>query len=89
LSATADPRVSFGGRKSSGFGLTRGREGLLEMTALKTVVVQRSRDLRAYRATTPDHLPFFAAYLQAVHGGSWTARWNGLRRFFRAAHRLN
>jgi aldehyde dehydrogenase (NAD+) len=86
---TADPRVSFGGRKSSGFGLTRGREGLLEMTALKTVVVQRNRDLRAYRATTPDHLPFFVAYLQAVHGGSWTARWNGLRRFFRAARRLN
>jgi acyl-CoA reductase-like NAD-dependent aldehyde dehydrogenase len=86
---TADPRVSFGGRKSSGFGLTRGREGLLEMTALKTVVVQRNHDLRAYRATTPDHLPFFAAYLQAVHGGSWTARWNGLRRFFRAARRLN
>jgi aldehyde dehydrogenase (NAD+) len=86
---TADPRVSFGGRKSSGFGLTRGREGLLEMTALKTVIMQRSRDLRAYRATTPDHLPFFAAYLQAVHGGSWSARWNGLRRFFRAARRLN
>jgi aldehyde dehydrogenase (NAD+) len=87
--ATADPRLSFGGRKSSGFGLTRGREGLLEMTALKTVVVQRSRDLRAYRPTTPDHVPFFAAYLQAVHGGSWSARWNGLRRLFRAARRLN
>jgi len=87
--ATADPRISFGGRKSSGFGITRGREGLLEMTALKTVVVQRSRDLRPYRATTPDHLPFFAAYLQAVHGGSWSARWNGLRRLFRAARRLD
>jgi acyl-CoA reductase-like NAD-dependent aldehyde dehydrogenase len=86
--ATADPRVSFGGRKSSGFGLTRGREGLLEMTTLKTVVVQRSRDLRAYCATTSDHVPFFAAYLQAVHGGGWAARWKGLRRFFRAARRL-
>ena len=51
--ATADPRVSFGGRKASGFGVTRGREGLLEMTALKTVIAQRSRDLRAYRPTTP------------------------------------
>ncbi len=58
--STADPRVSFGGRKSSGFGVTRGREGLLEMTALKTIVAQRSRDLRAYRPTTPDHQPFFA-----------------------------
>ena len=87
--ATADPRVSFGGRKASGFGVTRGREGLLEMTALKTVVVQRSRDLRAYRPTTPDHQPFFAAYLEAVHGGSWLARWHGLRRLLRAASRLD
>jgi aldehyde dehydrogenase (NAD+) len=87
--AAADPRVSFGGRKASGFGLTRGREGLLEMTALKTVVTQHSRDLRAYRPTTPDHEPFFAAYLQAVHGGSWRARWHGLRRFFRVASKLD
>jgi aldehyde dehydrogenase (NAD+) len=87
--STADPRISFGGRRSSGFGVTRGREGLLEMTALKTIIVQRSRDLRAYRPTTPDHQPFFAAYLEAVHGGNWIARWTGLRRFLRAAARLD
>jgi acyl-CoA reductase-like NAD-dependent aldehyde dehydrogenase len=87
--ATADPRVSFGGRGSSGFGLTRGPEGLLEMTVLKTIVTQRSRDLRPYRPTTPAHRPFFAAYLEAVHGGNWLARWNGLRRLLRAAARLN
>jgi acyl-CoA reductase-like NAD-dependent aldehyde dehydrogenase len=86
--ATADPRVSFGGRRSSGFGTTRGREGLLEMTTLKTIVAQRSHDLRAYRPTTPGHRPFFAAYLQAVHGGNWLTRWNGLRRFLRSATRL-
>jgi acyl-CoA reductase-like NAD-dependent aldehyde dehydrogenase len=87
--ATADPRVSFGGRKSSGFGATRGREGLLEMTTLKTIVAQRSRDRRAYRPTTPAHQPFFAGYIQAVHGGNWLARWHGLRRFLRAAARLD
>ena len=86
--ATADPRVGFGGRKSSGFGVTRGREGLLEMTALKTVIAQRSRALRAYCPTTPDHQPFFAAYLEAVHGGGWLVRWNGLRRFLHFAARL-
>jgi acyl-CoA reductase-like NAD-dependent aldehyde dehydrogenase len=86
---TADPRVSFGGRKSSGFGATRGREGLLEMTTLKTIVAQRSRDRRAYRPTTPAHQPFFAGYIQAVHGGNWLARWHGLRRFLRAAARLD
>ena len=87
--ATADPRVSCGGRKSSGFGLSRGREGLLEMTTLKTIVAQRSRDRRAYRPTTPAHQPFFAGYIKAVHGGHWVARWHGLRRFLRAAARLD
>ncbi len=87
--ATADPRLSFGGRKASGFGLTRGREGLLEMTVLKTVVAQLSRDLRAYRPTTPQHEPFFAAYLEAVHSGSWRARWHGLRRLLRVASKLD
>jgi acyl-CoA reductase-like NAD-dependent aldehyde dehydrogenase len=87
--ATADPRVSFGGRKASGFGITRGREGLLEMTALKTVVAQHSHDLRAYRPTTPGHEPFFAAYLEAVHSGSWRTRWHGLRRLLRIASKLD
>jgi acyl-CoA reductase-like NAD-dependent aldehyde dehydrogenase len=86
---TADPRVSFGGRKASGFGVTRGREGLLEMTTLKTIVTQRSRDRRAYRPTTPAHQPFFAGYIQAVHGGRWRTRMQGLRRFLRAAARLD
>jgi aldehyde dehydrogenase (NAD+) len=87
--STADPRVSFGGRKASGFGSTRGREGLLEMTTLKTIVAQRSRGLRAYRPATSRHQPFFAAYLEAVHGGSWLARWKGLRRLLWAAARLD
>ena len=87
--STADPRISFGGRKASGFGLTRGREGLLEMTVLKTIVTQRGRDLRAYRPTTPDHQSFFAAYIQAVHSATWPERWQGLRQFLRIAPRLN
>jgi acyl-CoA reductase-like NAD-dependent aldehyde dehydrogenase len=87
--STADPRVAFGGRGSSGFGITRGREGLLEMTTLKTIVNQRSRGLHAYRPTTLQHLPLFAAYLQMVHAETWRERWTGMRRFFRAAPRLN
>jgi acyl-CoA reductase-like NAD-dependent aldehyde dehydrogenase len=86
--SAADPRIAFSGRRSSGFGVTRGREGLLEMTALKTVVVQRSRDRRAYRPTTSAHQSFFAAYIASVHSGSWRARWQGLRSFFRVAANL-
>ena len=86
--AAADPRVSFGGRKSSGFGVSRGREGLLEMTTLKTILTQRGRDRRAYQPTTADHQAFFAAYLEVAHSGGWLARWRGLRKFVRAAARL-
>ena len=38
---TADPRLPFGGRHRSGFGVTRGAEGLLDMTIVKTVSTRR------------------------------------------------
>jgi acyl-CoA reductase-like NAD-dependent aldehyde dehydrogenase len=43
LIPTADPRVSFGGRGHSGWGVTRGPEGLREMTRLKVICERRGR----------------------------------------------
>jgi acyl-CoA reductase-like NAD-dependent aldehyde dehydrogenase len=43
LIPTADPRVSFGGRAQSGWGVTRGPEGLLEMTRPKVICERRGR----------------------------------------------
>ncbi len=40
---TADPRLPFGGRGRSGFGVTRGAEGLLAMTRVRTVSIRRGR----------------------------------------------
>ena len=82
---TADPRASFGGRGHSGFGSTRGREGLLEMTAVKTVIHQKSRSRMPYQPTTNAHGELFTAYIQAVHSGSWRQRWRGLKALLRAA----
>ena len=42
ITATADPRVPFGGRHLSGYGLTRGAAGLEEMTQLKSIVQPRN-----------------------------------------------
>ena len=42
IAPTADPRVPFGGRGASGYGMTRGAEGLLEMTAVKTLLVRNA-----------------------------------------------
>lgn len=86
--STADPRVPFGGRRRSGFGATRGREGLLEMTALKTIQKQNAGDNRAYARHTPHHEGFFDAYLRTVHGGNWHTRFTGLRDFVGAMMKL-
>jgi aldehyde dehydrogenase (NAD+) len=86
--STADPRVAFGGRKRSGFGSTRGAEGLLEMTAVKTVVVQRSRSRRSYQPTTPTHSRFFAAYIRLAHGRGWRSRLAAFCELFQSARQL-
>ncbi len=86
--ATADPRAPFGGRKRSGFGATRGREGLLEMTALKTIQIQNAKDLRAYAPPTEHHADFVSGYIQTAHGGKWRARLEGLRGFLNAMMKI-
>ncbi len=65
---TADPRISFGGRGHSGFGKSRGPEGLLEMTVSKTIAVQRAGRLRHLEPPHPRGAELFAAYLHLVHG---------------------
>ena len=47
---TADPRLPFGGQGVSGFGVTRGAEGLLEMTAIKAVTIRTGRFPPSLRA---------------------------------------
>ncbi len=82
--ATADPRVPFSGRKRSGFGATRGREGLLEMTVPRAIVRQRSRSRIAYQPITAAHAELFAGYLQAAHARGWRQRLHGLRTMAKA-----
>ena len=49
---TADPRVPFGGRRSSGFGVTRGREGLLAMTVPRVIATRRHGPMTHLRDRT-------------------------------------
>lgn len=50
---TADPRVPFGGSGRSGFGRTRGAEGLLEMTQTRTLCERRGGSLDYLLAPGP------------------------------------
>jgi acyl-CoA reductase-like NAD-dependent aldehyde dehydrogenase len=81
---TADPRIPFGGRRRSGFGVTRGAEGLLEFTAIKAISVRRGKWRPHLDLPQPGDADLIAGYLQAVHGkrmiaaGLWRA-WCALR----------
>jgi acyl-CoA reductase-like NAD-dependent aldehyde dehydrogenase len=86
---TADPRVPFGGRRQSGFGVTRGAEGLLEMTAVKTIAVQRNRSTQQYEATGPIHEGLFEGIIRASHAATWNERWLGVRKAITAVRGLN
>ncbi len=71
---TADPRLPFGGRGASGYGVTRGAEGLLAFTQTKAVSVRRRRVYPHLRPTDVHTLPMLKALLGTLHGRGWRAR---------------
>lgn len=79
IAPTADPRLPFSGRAHSGFGATRGAEGLLEMTATKTVILRRRGLTRHYEPVGAKEATLFAGLIGALHGGSWRARAGSVR----------
>lgn len=91
IAPTADPRLPFGGRGRSGFGVTRGAEGLLEMTALKAVCTHHGKRHPHLAPTRDGDENLFLAYLRAVHGGGLSDRlggtWTTLRELLRYARR--
>lgn len=85
---TADPRIPFGGRRASGFGTTRGVEGLLEMTAAKVISTRRGDDRKHYQPTTENHRRLFAGVIDMVHRSALSDRWAGLKSMIAAAKQL-
>ena len=75
---TADPRLPFGGRGASGFGVTRGAEGLLEMTVPKALAVRaRKRGrLRHLEPPAPGDESLLRAFVAVGHG-NFTTRLRG------------
>jgi aldehyde dehydrogenase (NAD+) len=91
IAPTADPRLPFGGRGHSGFGVTRGGEGLLEMTTVKVVAERRARMYFHFDPPSELDAPLFSALIQASHHASWITRvsaWLRVARLFRRKARL-
>ena len=72
---TADPRLGFGGGRDSGFGTTRGPEGLLEMTRLRTISIRRPRGFRPHldQLLASDHVRM-AGLIELLHAGAGRSR---------------
>ncbi len=81
---TADPRMPFGGVKASGFGVTRGDEGLLEMTHPHVVAVSRGKLRPHYDEPLADDARLFSSYIAVTHGRG-LRRLAALRSLFAAA----
>ncbi len=82
---TADPRLPFGGRGESGFGVTRGNEGLLEMTFPKVVSTRLGSWLPHAKLPEASDQELLDGLLQFNHHGSLKARLRGLLQTVRAA----
>jgi acyl-CoA reductase-like NAD-dependent aldehyde dehydrogenase len=81
---TADPRMPFGGVKASGFGSTRGEEGLLEMTFPHVVAERSGLTYPHFDESAAGDAKLFSAYIRAAHG---TRRFAAFRDLFRALTR--
>jgi acyl-CoA reductase-like NAD-dependent aldehyde dehydrogenase len=78
IAPTADPRVPFGGRGASGFGVTRGAEGLLEMTVPKAIQVQRAGTLYHLEPPAASDYAILQGFTRFAHGASLGERCQAL-----------
>jgi acyl-CoA reductase-like NAD-dependent aldehyde dehydrogenase len=83
---TAHPATPFGGRGQSGWGITQGAEGLLEMTVPQVVSVGSGK-FRPHYGTAVGKPPLsvegFRGLLEWSHGATWRQRMGGLWRLLR------
>ncbi len=80
---TADPRLPFGGCRDSGFGTTRGPEGLLQLTIPKVISIRKSGPTPHLDPPHPANHEILAGVLQYQHAKLFSERRSGLRRLLR------
>lgn len=84
VAPTADPRLPFGGRGDSGFGVTRGPEGLLAMTATRVIAVRRGRIAPHLSTRNDSDADLLAGVLQIKHAATLRQRVAAVSRVVKA-----
>src|SRR6266540_3232157 len=87
IAPTAHPATPFGGLGHSGWGVTQGAEGLLEMTVPQVVSVRGGTfrphyDFAVGKASGNEEL--MRGLLHMSHGAGFLQRWRGFWQVFRA-----
>lgn len=83
---SAHPATPFGGRGASGWGVTQGAEGLLEMTVPQVVSVRAGTFRPHFRLVdpkAPPQEPLLRGFLTWGHAPTWTQRLGGMMRVLR------
>jgi aldehyde dehydrogenase (NAD+) len=65
---TADPNVPFGGAGQSGFGTTRGADGLLALTRPRAILSRKRPTTRHLRPVSDNALPLLRRILRLLYG---------------------
>ena len=77
---TAHPATGFGGVRHSGWGVTRGEDGLVALT-VPQVLTRRLGRFRPHYDTHDPALPVILRGLfEWAHASRWRVRWQGFRR---------
>jgi acyl-CoA reductase-like NAD-dependent aldehyde dehydrogenase len=90
VAPTTHPATPFGGRGASGWGVTQGAEGLLEMTVPQVVSLRGGRFRPHYGLTSPGQPgqeEMLRGLLDWGHGTGLARRWRGLLRVVRGLWR--
>jgi acyl-CoA reductase-like NAD-dependent aldehyde dehydrogenase len=84
---TCHPATPLGGRGDSGWGVTQGAEGLLEMTVPQVVSLRTDKLRLHYDLTDPRGVPreeLLRGLLESGHAATFGQRWRGWGRLLRA-----
>ncbi len=87
IAPTGDARLPFGGRNDSGFGVTRGLEGMIAMTQIKAIATRggRSQFRPHYDLANGMDAAIFMEYIRSVHGKSLRERLGSAMRLIKSA----